>query len=174
MFKKALFMLHALVVRFGNETPPKIPLPDTSQLPIFSDNVIPSMLVHFGILDLSGADLPKLRDAYGTLTVTENLNYVPPTNGGARENDPEDIQAEMAEGPELSVEEAYVLRAAAVDACEMIIQEAKTLEAGGTGEELLGSVGLPGLDGWLWSVAKEGRFRSSLSRFRQAGICVMY
>jgi hypothetical protein len=173
LFKKALFMLHALVVRFGNETPPKIPLPDTTHLPVFSDNVIPSMLVHFGILDLSAAELPKLRHAFGALTVTENLSYVPSANGDAKESGPESIQAEMAEGPELSVEEAYVLRAAAVDACEMIVQAAKTLEMG-AGEELLSSVNLPGLDGWLWSVAKAGKFRSSLSRFRQAGDCIMY
>lgn len=167
VFKKVLFMLHALVMRFGNATPPKIPLPDTSQLPIFSDNVIPSMLVHFGILDLSAANVPKLREAapFGTLAVAANLHYVP--SGEKKSNSSE----MMAKGPELSAEEAYVMRAAAVDACEMIVEAAKSLEEK---TDVLRSLDLPGLDGWLWTVAKEGRFRSDLSRFRQAGICVMY
>ena len=158
-------MLHALVIRFGDETPPKVPLPDTSQLPVFSDNVIPSMLVHLGVLDLSAANLPRLRDAFGTLNVTENLQYVP--NG-------EKNSLEMAQGPELSLEEAYVLRAAAVDACEMIVDAARSIQ--GTSSALVGSnaFDLPGLDGYLWSVAKVGRFRSDLCRFRQGGICVMY
>jgi len=173
LFKKALFMLHALVVRFGNQTPPKIPLPDTTRLPIFSDNVIPSMLVHFGILDLRAAVPPKLQDAFGALTVTENLGYVP-MDDGTRNNGTGRVVEKLAEGPELSQDEAYVLRAAAVDACEMIVQEAAVLEAEGPDEEVFKSVNLPGLDEWLWSVAKEGRFRGGLSRFRQAGICIMY
>lgn len=159
-------MLHALVLRFGNETPPKVPLPDTTHLPIFSDNVIPSMLVHFGVLDLSAANIPKLRDAFGTLEVATNLEYVPRPE---RKHTSDTL--EMAKGPELPEEEAYVLRAAAVDACEMIVEAAKSSEST---SEVLNALDLPGLDGWLWSVAKEGRLRSDLCRFRQAGICVMY
>jgi len=164
-------MLNALAIRFGNDSPPKIPLVDTTQLPVFSDNVIPSMLVHFGILEIGSANLPNLREAFGAPEVTENLNYVPPTGERKKASI---VESEMAQGPELSMEEAYVMRAAALDACEMIVQEAKGISTKPDQAALMSSVDLPGIDGWLWSVAKEGRMRSKLSRFRQAGICVMY
>ena len=55
-FKKAMLTLHAIALRFSKSTPPAVPIPDTAHLPIFSDNVIPSLLVHLGVLDLSDAD----------------------------------------------------------------------------------------------------------------------
>lgn len=158
VFKKALFLLHALVLRFGQGSDRRIPLPDTDQLPIFSDNVIPSMLVHFGVLDLTQATEPRLASAFGSLTVEENLAYDPTKDTEKRSG--------TTRGPELSNSEAYVLRAAAVDACEMIVNRARE-------DGLTFSVTLPALDGWLWSVAKEGRLRSDLSRFTQAR-CLLY
>ena len=63
-FKKALLTIHAVTHKYQNVTPPPFPLPRTSHLPVFSDNVIPSLLVHLGVLDLSSADpalnLPSL------------------------------------------------------------------------------------------------------------------
>jgi hypothetical protein len=185
VFKKALFLLHALVLRFGSEGKRVIPLPDTSDLPIFSDNVIPTMLVHFGILDLSATTVPGVRNAFPNPTVTQNLAYVPPaTNQVERETS---SKADSIPGPELSEEEAYVLRAAAIDACEMIVRRARGLNMGDSGgdaagpppvivvEEWVRELTLPELDGWLWSVAKAGAFRDRLSRFRQVGTpCVMY
>lgn len=162
MYKKVLFLLHALVLRFGGRDEPTIPLPDTTKLPIFSDNVIPSMLVHLGILDISASSLPRLRTNFGALTVAENLKY-DPTDGMA---EGEQSKTDLVEGPELTEEEAYVMRAAAVDACQMIVDAAI--------EEGADSLTLPELDGWLWSVAKEGRFRTSLVRFRQTAPCIMY
>ncbi|KAG8837882.1 hypothetical protein FRC18_007465 [Serendipita sp. 400] len=180
IFKKALFLLHALVLRFGQEGDRRIPLPDTDELPIFSDNVIPSMLVHFGVLDLSATTVPTLRDAFQPVAVTANLDYDPTTSKGSDEikgkeegSKGSDGYQQMAVGPQLSEQEAYVLRAAAIDACEMIVRMAKVLDV--TGEDVwIQSLTLPELDGWLWSVAKEGRLRRDLSRFRQGGRCVMY
>jgi hypothetical protein len=163
VFKKALFLLHALVLRFGQgRADAEIPLPDTSDLPVFSDNVIPSMLVHFGILDLQAANIPNLRTAFGRLTVSENLRTI-----ATEINKPD---TDVNEGPMLSMEEAYVLRSAGIDACDMIVRKAKGLVEM---DPRIQAVTPPGLDGWLWSVAKEGRLRTDLARFREVP-CVMY
>ncbi|KAG8790728.1 hypothetical protein FRC17_008860 [Serendipita sp. 399] len=79
----------------------------------------------------------------------------------------------MATGPQLSEQEAYVLRAAAIDACEIIVRMAKDVDDGEEGGWIK-SLTLPELDGWLWSVAKAGRLRNDLSRFRQRGPCHGY
>lgn len=129
------------------------------------------MLVHLGILDLSASTLPNLRTKFGILTVAENLNYDPTKESdetGAAAGDKE-RDADLAEGPEVTEEEAYVLRAAAIDACQMIVD---AVSDQGTHQLTLP---LPELDAWLWSVAKEGRrFRMKLVRFRQVAPCVMY
>jgi hypothetical protein len=49
-------MIHLVNLRFSS-SPHDFVVPDTSQLPVFSDNVLPSMLVHLGIIDLSSATL---------------------------------------------------------------------------------------------------------------------
>ncbi|PVF93836.1 hypothetical protein CPB86DRAFT_789718, partial [Serendipita vermifera] len=131
VFKKALFLLHALVLRFGSEGKRVIPLPDTSDLPIFSDNVIPSMLVHFGILNLSATTVPSLRTAFPNPTVTQNLAYVPSATNRVDGETPS--KADSTPGPELSEEAAYVLRAAAIDACEMIVRRARGLNKDNSG-----------------------------------------
>ena len=49
IFKKALFLLNAISLRFSPSSPPSdpplevtFPIPDIRDLPIFADNVIPS------------------------------------------------------------------------------------------------------------------------------------
>jgi len=70
------------------------------------------------------------------------------------------------EGPALTHEEAYVLRAAAIDACELIVEGAKTIELDDKAkQEWLGKITLPELDGWLWAVAKDRKDYRSLQRF---------
>lgn len=145
------------------------------------------MLVHFGVLELGAAKLPGLRTAFGRLMVAENLETVvgKPEGEKGREQEQEREERDPSstrtggweEGPVLSKEEAYVLRAAAVDGCETIVQTARRLQLEGVGgkEGAFASVTLPELDGWLWSVAKQGRLRRSLRRFREVGTgCIMY
>ncbi|KAL5507250.1 hypothetical protein ACEPAH_6706 [Sanghuangporus vaninii] len=169
-FKKALFLLCAIQLRFGSGDRQSIPVPRTSSLPVFSDNVLPSMLVHLGVLDLSGAsdglssvfennqaDLGKLLDkAEAPIDVVAKL--------------PEDLPKD---GPTLTTEQAYILRAAAIDACEAIVEVAHSLEP-----SILESVSLPtnaqdwmkkmtlqDIDMWLWAVAKDRRDYRRLPRF---------
>lgn len=180
IFKKALFLLHALVLRFTSADPntiPIIPLPDTNGIPVFSDNVLPSMLIHLGALDVSESAYQAHRTAFAELDVQGNLTYIPTdlqggTAGQGSGGSPELPSVE--EGPVLNEEEAYALRAAAVDVCELLAETAKKLILGDHLEanNWVKKLTLPELDGWLWAVAKKGRLRS-LTRFAQPGT-VMY
>ena len=150
---------------------PVIPLPDTSVIPVFSDNVLPSMLIHFGVLDVSQSAYKVHRAAFGKLAVEENLAYTPTDVQGA--GGPPMLPT-VEEGPVFNEEEAYALRAAAVDVCELLVDAAKNLNLEDHVEEnkWVKNLTLPELDGWLWAVAKKGRLRS-LTRFAQPGT-VMY
>lgn len=156
---------------------PVIPLPDSSAIPVFSDNVLPSMLVHLGALDVSQSTYTAHRSAFAKLDVEGNLVYIPMDvqEGAGGQDSGGSLQVpEVEEGPVLNEEEAYALRAAAVDVCELLVETAKKLELGNHHEEdkWVKNLTLPELDGWLWAVAKEGRLRS-LTRFAQPGT-VMY
>jgi len=154
-----------------------IPLPDTSAIPVFSDNVLPSMLVHLGALDVSESAYTTHRSAFANLDVQENLEYIPmDLQGGnaAQGSGGSPKVSDVEEGPAFNEEEAYALRAAALDACELLAETAKKLTLGNHHEanKWVHNVTLPELDGWLWAVAKKERLRS-LTRFAQPGT-VMY
>jgi len=151
-----LFLINAITLRFSNSS--SIPIPDSSSLPIFSDNVIPSMLVHLGVLDLSDSTIPALTTAFNTSPETTNALLSDPA---PQEKEP------PKEGPALVGGASYALRAAAVDACEIIVVAAKDarLAEDETHETLLHSLTLPQIDAWLWSIAKERNDFRGLPRF---------
>lgn len=102
-FKKALFLVHAIRLQFEGLKPAPFPVVDTRQSPVFADNVLPTMLMHFGVIE-----------------------------GGAM-------------GREVSKEEGYILRAAAIEAGELLAAAAGRPETA--------------VDMWLWAVGKEGELR---------------
>lgn len=171
VFKKALFLLHGITQRFGRDKAAgtAIPYPSTSHLPVFSDNVIPSMLVHLRILDLSTATSPSLRDAFKSslalsdidslLSLSPDKEFTPEERklikDRARTHAPK-------QGPVLASEDAFVLRAAAIDACEDIIRIAATEN---DLPENIKQMVLPELDAWLWAGAKDRSDYRELVRF---------
>ena len=166
-FKKAMFLICAIEIRFASRRS-EIPVPKTTSLPVFSDNVLPSMLIHLGVLDVSSnpqlsnlfpdhsSDLPKLLAKAEESKVVAKMPKEPP-----------------ADGPSLTEKQAYTLRAAAVDACEMIVEVAheldvSALEAAGVQHSVLEwmkGMTLQDLDLWLWSVAKDRSDYRGLERF---------
>ncbi|KDN38488.1 hypothetical protein RSAG8_09473, partial [Rhizoctonia solani AG-8 WAC10335] len=147
LFKKALFLVHAIALRFKGKS--GITVPDTANLPVFSDNVLPSMLVHLGILDISNGPA-GLREAFPDAGNPDKITklYQAPAPSEAKRGTP------TRESPLLNARDAYILRAAAVDACEEIVRVARE-GAKADDPEWRKNMTLPELDGWLWSVAKD-------------------
>ncbi|KAI0700888.1 hypothetical protein BC835DRAFT_1411750 [Cytidiella melzeri] len=172
-FKKALLTLHAIALRFGSTTTPSIPIPRTDNLPVFSDNVIPSLLIHLGVIDLS-TSLPSLGLAslFPEASQAETLD---PLLALSPTPLPTKTKTVPKEGPLLTAEQAFALRASAIDACELIVETARNL----SDDELLGRDGtdlawlkkitLPEIDAWLWSVAKDRADYRALERFAERG-----
>lgn len=154
-FKKALFLIHAISIRFGPSNSKSVPVPDTSSLPVFSDNVLPSLLIHLGILDISQAS-NSLSTTF--LYHPENLSALLEESQLPGEDLPKQIPAD---GPTLTEEQAYILRAAAVDACEMLIEVAHSFSEPSYMEKIT----LPDIDMWLWAVAKDRSDYRDLERF---------
>lgn len=99
------------------------------------------MALHYNYLDVSETVFEKLKsiDAVGTSAVKK-------------------------ESVRLDTEEAYALRAAVVAACEVSAQEARHIsEEYKTSDpqraELLADMNAVQVDGFLWSVAKDGKLR---------------
>ncbi|CCO36152.1 hypothetical protein RSOLAG1IB_06855 [Rhizoctonia solani AG-1 IB] len=158
LFKKALFLVHAISLRFKGTS--GIIVPDTTNLPVFSDNVLPSMLIHLGILDISGGPA-SLKDAFPNANDPDKIAklYESPAPSEAKRGSP------TRASPLLGARDAYILRAAAVDACEEIVKVAREGEA-----EWRKNMTLPELDGWLWSVAKDRTDYRDLPRFAERGV----
>lgn len=166
-FKKALFLVHAVRIRFGSISPPPFPIPSTKESPIFADNVIPSLLVHLGVIDISQA--PGLNVFFVDAGSEESLRRLlgsPPPIMAPENNVPK-------EGPLLSNDQAFKLRAAAIDACQMIIEAARSYEAPPRDADVhetldwIREMTLPDLDLWIWSVAKDRADYRALERFAQ-------
>jgi len=79
----------------------------------------------------------------------------------------EHVQNIPREGAHVTADQSYILRAAAIDACELIIDTAQTLGATllDRNPMWLSKLTLPDLDMWLWSAAKDRADYRALERF---------
>ncbi|KAJ4468271.1 hypothetical protein J3R30DRAFT_3560516, partial [Lentinula aciculospora] len=156
IFKKALFLVHAITIRFGSISAPPFPVPDTSQVPVSADNVLPSLLVYLGVIELHSS--PSLQSIFrdSNMSLDELKSLLSETSSETESND-----SPPSEGPTLTTDQAYILRAAAVDACEMIIETAREL----TEPNWIRHIRCTELDIWLWSIAKDRADYRGLARF---------
>lgn len=164
-FKKALFLIYAIVIRFGIRSTPPFPLLNTSQIPVFTDNVLPSMLVHLGVVDLSRSTAHGLHTIFPNAADKAQIDSLLQPLPKSHTSDSEKLFP--TEGPALNLEQAYVLRAAALDACERIVHVARTLDPDSlqADQKWIQSITLPELDLWLWAVAKDRADYRTLERF---------
>jgi hypothetical protein len=77
----------------------------------------------------------------------------------------EPVITSFNEGPVLTPAQSYVLRAAAIEACERTVSHTRAMSAAGRGATWLKDVTLPDLDIWLWAVAKDRPDYRALPRF---------
>lgn len=168
---------------------------------MFADNVLPSILIHLGIVDLSTAT-PALASLFqaaggsrgsGDAAVAAAATDPPAAAAAAADHDPAKNtpalllaaapesaapparigkgKAVPVEGPTPTPAQAYVLRAAAIEACERIVARARAMgNAAASGQQQgappwLKDVTLPDIDIWLWAVAKDRADYRALPRF---------
>jgi len=148
-------MVHFVNLRFSS-SPHDFVVPDTSRLPVFSDNVIPSILVHLGIIDLSSATLglDRIFLDINADALLQPVSSVEVTTKSAPK-----------EGPALRSEQSYALRAAAIYACEVVVNTAQGLTIADQNLLWVKSITLPELDAWLWAGAKDRVDYRRLGRF---------
>ena len=110
-----MYMLSAIEIRFSSR-PSQIPVPKTTSLPVFSDNVLPSMLIHLGVLDITScSDLSQLFPDHSS--DLEKLLAGAKVGGAVSVK----LKEPPLDGPALTEKRAYILRAATIDACEIIV-----------------------------------------------------
>ncbi|KII92230.1 hypothetical protein PLICRDRAFT_465749, partial [Plicaturopsis crispa FD-325 SS-3] len=128
-FQSALALLHTLHERFPPPSSP-FPIPDMDAVtaPVFPP---PALLVQLGVIDVSNA--------------SHGLSGLFPSPEDATDKD-----GPHAGEPELTTEQAYIMRAAAVDACNILVDAARTLQLPAAGEWVR-DVTLEGLERWLLS-----------------------
>jgi hypothetical protein len=161
-FKKALFLIHAVRIRFGAISPPPFPIPSTTSSPVFADNVLPSMLIHLGVIDLSGSpSLSSLFPGAGSDHKLKTLLEVPDSKAVN--------PTVLKEGPVLTTDQAYILRAAAIDACQLIAESAHKVDGSWMPNDQsldwIKGISVPELDMWIWGVAKDRKDYRELERF---------
>ena len=139
MFKKIQLLAMDLHKRFSESRPELFYFHDIDELTIFSDNVIPTMLYHLGIITLS----------VDSDTTPRQVEII------------QGLQEDLRTGRETTVERSYIFRAAAVDACEVMVQKAreKTDLA-----PFITSMTAEQIDAYLWQIAKKGATRK-VTRF---------
>ena len=134
LLKKIQLLVSDLHTRFSLTHPDLFNFNDINSLPIFSDNVIPTMLHHLHILPLT---LPAT-------ATPQQIQLI------------QDLKEDLRTGRETTRERSYILRAAAVDTCEEIVQTARRM---GELPEWLKGIRSVDVDGYLWKVAKVGELR---------------
>lgn len=143
LHKRAYLILSWLRARFGKDAGAP-PLPSASVLPAFIDNVIPSLLVYWGILDVSTAKDESLR-AWNAEIVQSNDDA----------NDWGKDERGVVPGPKLSREQAYIIRAAAQDACQHITLRGHELAKQDESKRWMAGLNDALVDGYIWTSAKD-------------------
>lgn len=110
------------------------------------------MLVYLGVIDLSKSSLAGKFPAVDMDALLLNQDS---------ENEHQETGKSIPlDGPVLTMDEAFILRSAAIHACELIVAQAPAQM----------NMDLPMIDAWLWSVAKDRQDYRKLPRFVLRGM----
>jgi len=142
ILKKVQLLASDLYFHFSSTKPELFNFFDIREAPIFSDNVIPTILNHLKIIPLS----------------------TPSETNSRQKQVIEELQKDLRTGRPTTRERSYVFRAAAVDACEVIVQRARGMS---DGKAFIRAMTAGQLDAYLWQIAKQGETRD-ITRFCDA------
>jgi len=134
IFKKIQLLTQDLYERFSKSQPDIFNFYDIDQLTIFSDNIIPTILHHLNVIRL---DIPE----DGT---SRQIGII------------KGLQEDLQNGRETTEERSYVFRAAAVDACEIIVETAKSVP---NAPQFLKNMTAEQIDAYLWQLPKKEELR---------------
>jgi hypothetical protein len=142
ILKKVQILASDLSLRFSSSKLELFNFYNIDESPIFSDNVIPTILNHLGIIPFSM-----------------------PSDANSRQKQIiEELQEDLRTGRPTTKERSYIFRAAAVDACEVIVQRAREMS---DGKPFMKNMTAGQLDAYLWQAAKQGETRD-VTRFCDA------
>jgi hypothetical protein len=139
IYKKAFFLLFALYQRLDPRSPvagsaksSQKTVPSAHALPMFIDNVLCTMLVHLEILDLSSCTVETL--SRWNTSAKEFRSRVKD-----KTQEELDVIPKHVDGPRVTAQEAYTVRAAALDAGKVILERVREIK-GREGFGWLGTV----------------------------------
>jgi hypothetical protein len=135
IFKKVQLLVLDLHTRFSSNQSDLFSFHDIDDLTIFADNVIPTLLHHLSIISLSLQ--PEATQQQSDLIA--------------------ELKEDLQTGRETTHERSFIFRAAALDACELIVQRAKERINAPT---FIQKMTAPELDAYLWQIAKKGDTRN--------------
>ncbi|CAO1632378.1 unnamed protein product [Sympodiomycopsis kandeliae] len=160
LFKKAYFLLYSLYQAFHRSGQQQVPvyIPDLSRvkLPMFVDNVLPTMCLHLGLVDTSESTFETL-SAWGKEIQQERQQKTTVVKGG----------------PSLTAEEAYHIRAATLDAASIVIDRLQEVATQDEKFKWLLQISEVDLDGYLWAAAKDDPALRKVPRMVEQGT-IMY
>ncbi|GJN90455.1 hypothetical protein Rhopal_003466-T1 [Rhodotorula paludigena] len=130
LLKKALWLTTVISLRFSAESGLPFRVPAVAELPVFADNVLPTLLIHHDILSLSSSSDSAL------------------------------ASLSLASPAALSRDSATRLRAAAVTACAALVSRAHALAASDPSRAWMAGWTEQQLDGWLWELGKREDLRA--------------
>jgi hypothetical protein len=139
LFKKVQLLTYHLHSQFALTHPELFRFQDIENLPIFADNVIPTMLHHLRILPL-------------LMTPELSPRQVEIVTG---------LKEDLRSGRQTTAERSAIFRAAALDACEQIVEEAKQFP---NASAFILELTAERLDAYLWRLAKTESF-TNITRF---------
>ncbi|SJX64660.1 uncharacterized protein SRS1_15476 [Sporisorium reilianum f. sp. reilianum] len=156
LFKRIFFLLHSLHLKFGARE--DFHIPDTMRvLPMFVDNVLPTMCVWFELLSVPATAPAGMETLYDWMASAHQ-------HGDLDRAKLEGMQ-KNTEGPKLTVDEAYAVRAATLNVGSVVVDRARVL-AKEQGRGWLEQLNEVDLDGYLWAVAKDDAALRKVPRFR--------
>lgn len=163
VYKRAFFFLHSIHHRLAGSTDSQgIRVPNTLKtLPMFVDNVLPTMSIWFGFFTPPSAAAPttQLTELYKWIAEATQYASLPRTQlETMQKNQP---------GPLLAPNQAYLVRAATLDIGTVVTKRALELAQQDTNLAWLHDFNEVDLDGYLWAVAKDDPLLRKVPRFMQ-------